>query len=112
MTIRLPPPSSSNTSAVWAIDFRETAPAASNRTMFVDDPMTAVFGGLSVGVPGEIRGLAEAHSRWGALPWHEVVQPAVDLANGAAVGKELAQRIRWPVRFCSSLICAMVMRHQ
>ena len=98
MTVRLPPSfSTSNTSEVWAIDFRETAPALSNRTMFVSNPTSSRLGGLSVGVPGEIRGLAEAHSRWGALSWKEVVQPAADLAREFEVGKQLAKMIRLPV---------------
>lgn len=33
------------------IDFRETAPAAANKTMFKDKPMLAKYGGLSVGIP-------------------------------------------------------------
>jgi gamma-glutamyltranspeptidase / glutathione hydrolase / leukotriene-C4 hydrolase len=47
-------------------------------------------------VPGELRGLAEAHARWGALPWARVVLPAAELAAGWPVSTELALRIRWP----------------
>ncbi|KAG8897024.1 hypothetical protein FRB99_008511, partial [Tulasnella sp. 403] len=55
MTVRVPPSShKSGTSKVWTIDFRETIPAAGNATMFQGDPLKMLFGGLSVGVPGEL----------------------------------------------------------
>src|SRR6201996_7543033 len=57
MTVRIP---SANGSEIWTIDFRERAPAASNSTMYEKDPILAIFGGLSVAVPGELRGLEEA----------------------------------------------------
>ncbi|KAH8119485.1 gamma-glutamyltranspeptidase-domain-containing protein [Phellopilus nigrolimitatus] len=95
MTIRVPPSSPNASSDVWSIDFRETAPAQANSTMYVDDPESSLFGGLSVGVPGEVLGLAEAHSRWGSLPWAQLVQPSVDLASGWKVGKELGRRLPW-----------------
>lgn len=97
MTLRVP--SSSNASAfeVWSIDFREVAPLASNSSMFIGRPPQASrFGGLSVAVPTELRGLGEAHRRWGKLPWARLVQPSVDIAAGSRVGKELGKRI--PVR--------------
>ncbi|KZT72190.1 gamma-glutamyltranspeptidase [Daedalea quercina L-15889] len=95
MTIRIPPSSPNASSEVYTIDFRETAPAASNNTMFVGEPMKALFGGLSVGVPGELRGLEEAHKRWGSLPWKALVQPSVELAKGWKMQRELAERIRY-----------------
>ncbi|KAL5523970.1 hypothetical protein ACEPAG_8143 [Sanghuangporus baumii] len=95
MTVRIPPAFPSASSEVWSIDFRETAPALANKTMFVNDPNASMFGGLSVGVPGEVRGLAEAHSRWGSLPWPRLVQPSVELAAGWNVGKELGKRLPW-----------------
>jgi gamma-glutamyltranspeptidase / glutathione hydrolase / leukotriene-C4 hydrolase len=93
MTVRLPPSEPDTASEVWTIDFRETAPALANATMYVNDPMKSVLGGLAIAVPGEVRGLAEAHSRWGRLPWRRLVQPSVDLATGWTVGKELGRRI-------------------
>ncbi|EIN11894.1 gamma-glutamyltranspeptidase [Punctularia strigosozonata HHB-11173 SS5] len=97
MTIRIPPALADGISSeVWTIDFRETAPAASNESMYVSDPNLARFGGLSVGVPGELRGLQEAHNRWGKLSWSQVVMPAAELALGWPVSKELALRIKWP----------------
>lgn len=93
MTVRLPPSAPGGTSEVWTIDFRETAPALAKPTMYVGRPVDAQFGGLSVGVPGEVRGLAEAHRRWGKLPWKRLVQPSVDIAAGWTVGRELGFRI-------------------
>ncbi|KAJ7703213.1 gamma-glutamyltranspeptidase [Mycena rosella] len=95
MTIRVPPANSSEASEVFTIDFRETAPALANTTMYPPHSNTSQFGGLSVGVPGEIRGLEEAHRRWGSLPWKTLVEPSVALASGWRVQKELAQRITW-----------------
>ncbi|KAI0374193.1 gamma-glutamyltranspeptidase [Pilatotrama ljubarskyi] len=93
MTVRIPPSSPNVSSEVFAVDFRETAPALSNKTMYVDDPLAARWGGLAVGVPGELRGLEEAHRRWGKMPWKRLVEPAVELAKGWTVQVELARRI-------------------
>jgi len=97
MTVRIPPAKASTKSEVYTIDFRETAPALSNATMYNADPQSAAFGGLSVAVPGEVRGLEEAHRRWGTLPWKRLVEPSVALAGGWEVDKELGKRI--PVIF-------------
>lgn len=94
MTVRIPPSSPSTSSEVYTIDFRETAPALSNATMFVPFPSQARLGGLSVAVPGELRGLAEIHRRWGKMKWEELVLPSVEVAEGWRVGKELAGRIK------------------
>lgn len=96
MTVRLPPGEKGGAaSEVVTIDFRETAPALANETMYKDHPMLSRYGGLAVGVPGELRGLEEAHRRWGTIPWKDLVQPSVDIANGWRVDAELAKRIRW-----------------
>ncbi len=81
------------------LDFREVAPAAATRTMFLGPdgkpvPERSVHGGLAVAVPAESIGLAEAHRRWGRLPWRTLVEPARRLAaDGFAVGPHLASLV-------------------
>ncbi|KAF9049718.1 gamma-glutamyltranspeptidase [Panaeolus papilionaceus] len=95
MTVRIPPTNGSSTSQAFTVDFRETAPALSNTTMYKDNPLASQIGGLSVAVPGEVRGLSEAHKRWGSLPWSRLIQPSIDLASGWHVDRELGKRIPW-----------------
>jgi gamma-glutamyltranspeptidase/glutathione hydrolase/leukotriene-C4 hydrolase len=100
MIIRIPPEQTfgntrdSNKSEVWSLNFREVAPALSNKTMYKDNPMASRIGGLAVAIPGEVRGLQEAHRRWGSIPWKELVDPSVELAAGWRVQSELAGRIQ------------------
>ncbi|CAE6517831.1 unnamed protein product [Rhizoctonia solani] len=95
MVIRIPPSSPTGSSTVQSIDFRETAPTGSNSTMFTKSPLLSKFGGLSVAVPGEIRGLHVAHSQYGRLPWSRLFEPSIQLANGGwKVTTELDKRIR------------------
>lgn len=94
MTVRVPPKSILEPSEVWTINFRETAPALSNTTMYKGKPSASRIGGLAVGVPGELRGLEEAHRRWGTIPWKRLVEPSAKLAAGWRVQRELARRIQ------------------
>ena len=48
-------------------------------------PQVYEIGGASVAVPGVPAGLGEVHSRWGRLPWAEVVAPAVELARTGVI---------------------------
>jgi len=72
---------------VTAHDGRETAPAGAKGDMFVGDngqPLPfdeAVLSGHSVGVPGAVRVLEAAHRQHGTLPWAQLLQPAITLAE-------------------------------
>ncbi len=86
-----------------AIDYRETAPARSTPTMYLDaggdiDRSLTASGYLAPGVPGTVRGLALAHERFGRLPWREVVRPAAELAaRGFPISAALARSLNGEV---------------
>ena len=69
----------------FALDFRETAPRASSRELYMKDgkPVASLSltGALAVGVPGEVAGLVEARKRFGTLSLATLVAPAVKLAS-------------------------------
>ncbi len=80
-----------------AFDGRETAPAAALPTEFLGsngqpiERMQAIVGGRAVGVPGAVRMLELAHRQHGRLPWAQLFEPAIDLAQqGFAVSPRLA----------------------
>lgn len=76
------------------IEYRETAPAASTKTMYAKD--ASAYGHKAVGVPGTVRGMALAHQRFGKLPWKDVVQPAVKLAeDGFVLNDTLANSLNY-----------------
>lgn len=72
---------------VDTIDGRETAPKAATPERFLEEhgqPLPfrkAVVSGLSVGVPGNVALAADAHRRFGILPWADLFQPAIRLAR-------------------------------
>jgi gamma-glutamyltranspeptidase / glutathione hydrolase / leukotriene-C4 hydrolase len=71
-------------------DFREVAPASASPEMFKSDPKLSKTTGTSVAVPGEIRGLYDAHIKFGRLPWFELFEPNIHLAEeGFLVTKTL-----------------------
>jgi gamma-glutamyltranspeptidase/glutathione hydrolase len=81
------------------IDYRETAPKAAFRDMYLDakgevERLKSLYGVLASGTPGTVAGMAKAHDLHGSLPWAELVQPAVDLANkGFIVHPKLARNV-------------------
>lgn len=74
------------------VDYREAAPAAAHKHMYDGNRIGSVFGGLAVAVPGELRGMEYLHSKYGVLPWKDVVFPAVHVArNGFPVSPDLVR---------------------
>jgi len=88
-----------DSAATIAIDYREMAPPAATRDMFLDengdaDPQLSRSSHLSAGVPGTVAGLHLAHQKFGRLPWNRLLQPAINLAReGFVVTPALAQAL-------------------
>ncbi|RMG21499.1 MAG: gamma-glutamyltransferase [Bacteroidetes bacterium] len=69
----------------FTLDFREKAPSAAFRDMYLDAEGNAIaeksrLGHLAAGVPGSVAGMFAAHDSLGSLPMKELIQPAIDLA--------------------------------
>src|SRR5436305_7188224 len=95
-----------------AIDYRETAPAAMTRDVFLDekgeaDPTKPRDRALGIGVPGTVAGLALAHEKYGSSKFTlaQLIAPAIKFAReGFAVDDDLADSLpraqprlaRWP----------------
>ncbi len=67
------------------LDFREMAPLAAHRDMYLDENGEVIenkstLGHLASGVPGSVDGMVKAHKKYGSLPWAELVEPAIQLA--------------------------------
>ncbi len=82
-----------------AIDYREKAPLAAKRDMFLDangdvDKELSRYSHLSAGVPGTVAGLCKALDEFGSITLAEAMAPAIDLAkNGFVVGEDLYQSL-------------------
>lgn len=80
----------------YFLDYRETAPAATASDFYTrfktangsQDPLSSLRGAQAVAVPGTVRGLWEAHKRFGRLSWQQVMAPAITLAESGHVVAE------------------------
>ena len=80
-----------------SIDYREKGPAKSNKDMYLDKDGNVIaklstLGRLASGVPGSVDGMVEAHTRYGKLPWKDLLQPSIDLANKGVIQTEREAR--------------------
>ena len=81
----------------YFLDYREVAPKAATRNMYLDDKGEVIenlslVGVRAAGVPGTVMGLWEAHQKFGKLPWSELLTPAIGYAkNGFKVAEKQYQ---------------------
>ena len=73
-----------------SLDFRETAPAAAHRDMYLDEDGNVISGlsrdsHLASGVPGTVAGMDALYSRFGSIPFNQLIQPSIDLARDGYV---------------------------
>ena len=82
----------------YFLDYRERAPLAATRTMYLDDKGNVIegkslYGYDAVGVPGTVDGMWAAQKRFGKLQWKQVLAPAIAYArDGFVVDEQLAKR--------------------
>ncbi len=87
-----------NDGKTGAIDYREKAPLAASKNMYLNENGELIkgkstFGAMAVGIPGTIAGIFKVHNNFGSLPINELIQPAIDLAKtGIVLSKNLATR--------------------
>ncbi|MCL6462336.1 MAG: gamma-glutamyltransferase [Flavobacterium micromati] len=79
-----------------AIDYREKAPMAATKDMFLDKNRNVIKGkstetALAIGIPGTIAGIFEVHKKFGSMPMSEILKPVIALAEkGVIVTKHQA----------------------
>jgi gamma-glutamyltranspeptidase/glutathione hydrolase len=92
LLVGFPPQDTTSAYTIQALDFRERAPKAATRDMYLDKegnviPRASLDGHLAAGVPGTVAGLYTVHRYFGQLPWNQVLEPAIRLAEeGFRVG--------------------------
>ncbi len=88
-----------NDGETGALDFREKAPLAATKNMYLDENGDIIkgkstLGSLAIGVPGSVDGVFKVYEKYGTLPFSELIQPAINLANkGVVVTKKQAKSL-------------------
>ena len=88
-----------NNGEVGGIDYREKAPLAAHKDMYLDSlgnviPNMSTSGATSAGVPGTVAGVMAVHEKFGSLPLSEIMEPIIALAKrGVVVTEKQADRL-------------------
>lgn len=89
-----------NNGETGGLDYREKAPLAASRDMYLDDdgkiiPGKSTKGATAVGVPGTIAGVFAVYDKFGSLPIEDIMQPVIDLARkGVVVTQKQENRLK------------------
>ncbi|WP_424119831.1 gamma-glutamyltransferase family protein, partial [Robiginitalea sp.] len=84
---------------IGSLDYREKAPLAAHKDMYLDSlgnviPGMSTIGATGTGVPGTVAGIFAVHDRFGSLPIADIIQPVIDLVEkGVVVTEKQAQRL-------------------
>lgn len=78
---------------VGSIDYREKAPAAAHKDLYLDEngeviPGKSTLGATAVGVPGTIAGIVEVHDKMGSMDFKDILAPVITLAKKGVVVTE------------------------
>jgi gamma-glutamyltranspeptidase/glutathione hydrolase len=88
-----------NNGEIGTLDYREKAPNAAHKDMFLDKDGNVIKGlstdsALAVGVPGTVAGALEVHKKFGTLPLKDILQPVIELAKkGVVVTQKQQERL-------------------
>ncbi|WP_075341281.1 gamma-glutamyltransferase [Tenacibaculum agarivorans] len=88
-----------NNGEIGALDYREKAPLAATKDMYLDSlgnviPDKSTLGAMAVGIPGTVAGVFATHQKFGTLPMKEIIQPVIDLAKkGVVVTQKQEKRL-------------------
>ena len=75
---------------IGALDYREKAPLAASKDMYLDANENIIkgkstVGSMAVGIPGTVAGVFETHRKFGSMPMEEILQPVIDLAKRGVI---------------------------
>lgn len=88
-----------NNGDIGGIDYREKAPLAAHKDMYLDSlgnviPNMSIVGATAVGIPGTVAGVMEVHKKFGSLPLSDIMEPVIALAQkGVVVTAKQAKRL-------------------
>lgn len=88
-----------NNGDIGGIDYREKAPLAAHKDMYLDSlgnviPNMSIVGATAVGIPGTVAGVMEVHEKFGSLPLSDIMEPVIALAQkGVVVTEKQAKRL-------------------